>query len=185
MREFIILFLHALTMVVRLVRAGGMRSVLAESILLKHQLLILNRSRRRAPNLRASDRLIAGLCTPFVTGRRLARGGIVMKPSTLLSFHRALVHRKYRLLFSPKRRAKPGPKGSDLDLIRAVVEMKQRNPRWGCPRIAEQIGLAFGILINKDVVRRILSVHYQPSVGGAGPLLAHVHRSHEGQSSQH
>src|SRR6267142_5786282 len=77
MREFIILFLHALTMVVRLVRAGGMRSVLAESILLKHQLLILNRSRRRAPNLRASDRLIAGLCTPFVTGRRLARAGIV------------------------------------------------------------------------------------------------------------
>ena len=64
-----------------------------------------------------------------------------MKPSTLLSFHRALVHRKYRLLFSPKRRAKPGPKGPDLDLIRAVVEMKQRNPRWGCPRIAEQIGL--------------------------------------------
>ena len=185
MREFIILFLHALTMVVRLVRAGGMRSVLAESILLKHQLLILNRSRRRAPNLRASDRLIAGLYTPFVTGRRLARAGIVMKPSTLLSFHRALVNRKYRLLFSPKRRAKPGPKGSDLDLIRAVVEMKQRNPRWGCPRIAEQIGLAFGILINKDVVRRILSAHYQPSVGGAGPLLAHVHRSHEGQSSQH
>src|SRR2546428_4829747 len=110
MREFIILFLHALTMVVRLVRAGGMRSVLAESIMLKHQLLILNRSRRRAPNLRASDRLIAGLCTPFVTGRRLARAGIVMKPSTLLSFHRALVHRKYRLLFSPKRRANPGPK---------------------------------------------------------------------------
>ena len=47
MREFIILFLHALTIVVRLVRPGGMRSALAESILLKHQLLILNRSRRR------------------------------------------------------------------------------------------------------------------------------------------
>src|SRR2546428_5051591 len=100
MREFIILFLHALTMVVRLVRAGGMRSVLAESILLKHQLLILNRSRRRAPNLRASDRLIAGLCALLVLPRRLVRSAIVVKPSTLLSFHRALVHRKYRLLFS-------------------------------------------------------------------------------------
>jgi putative transposase len=33
--------------------------------------------------------------------------------------------------------------------------MKQRNPRWGCPRIAEQIALVFGTSINKDVVRRI------------------------------
>jgi hypothetical protein len=28
-------------------------------------------------------------------------------------------------------------------LVRAVVEMKQRNPNWGCPRIAQQIALAF------------------------------------------
>src|SRR5262245_55045924 len=28
-----------------------------------------------------------------------------------------------------------GPKGPTADLIRAVVEMKQRNPTWGCPHI--------------------------------------------------
>jgi putative transposase len=27
--------------------------------------------------------------------------------------------------------------------------MKQRNPRWGCPRIAEQITLAFNLAIDK------------------------------------
>src|SRR6266566_3804302 len=42
-------------------------------------------------------------------------------------------------------------------LIRAVVEMKQRNPDWGSPRIAQQIALAFHIQIDKDVVRRILA----------------------------
>jgi putative transposase len=47
--------------------------------------------------------------------------------------------------------------------------MKQRNPRWGCPRIAEQIVLAFGVPINKDVVRRILAAHYHPSADGNGP----------------
>jgi transposase InsO family protein len=47
--------------------------------------------------------------------------------------------------------------------------MKQRNPIWGCPRIADQIELAFGISINKDVVRRILAAHYHPSAGGSGP----------------
>jgi hypothetical protein len=40
--------------------------------------------------------------------------------------------------------------------------MKRRNPNWGCPRIAQQIALAFGVEIDKDVVRRILSVHYRP-----------------------
>src|SRR5262249_31229964 len=98
--------------------------------LIKHQLLIVNRSRRRAPNLRVLDRLIAGMCSLWIRPKRLLRSAIAFKPCTLLNFHRALVQRKYRLLFSPKRPAKPGPKGPDYDLIRAVVDMKQRNPRW-------------------------------------------------------
>ena len=40
--------------------------------------------------------------------------------------------------------------------------MKRRNPRYGCPKIAEQISKLFGIDINKDVVRRILDKHYHP-----------------------
>jgi transposase InsO family protein len=51
----------------------------------------------------------------------------------------------------------------------AVVDMKQRNPTWGCPRIAQQIALAFGIPMNKDVVRRILAVRYTPKPDAAGP----------------
>ena len=47
--------------------------------------------------------------------------------------------------------------------------MKRRNPRWGCPRIAQQIGLAFDIQIDKDVVRRVLATHYRPGPGGSGP----------------
>jgi putative transposase len=169
MRDLVILFVHVLTTLIRLARPGGVRSVLAEFILLKHQLLVFNRSRCRAPNLRVSDRVITGLCTLLVSPNRLVRSAIVLKPSTLLNFHRTLVHRKYRLLFSPKRRAKPGPKGPGQDLIQAIVEMKQRNPSWGCPRIAEQIALAFGVLIKKDVVRRILATHYRPVPDGAGP----------------
>src|SRR5262249_52651466 len=169
MHDFIQLFVHIVTTLVRLAGPGGVRSVVAESVLMRHQLLVLHRSRRRAPNLGAFDRLIAGWCSFLVLPRRLIRFAIVVKPSTLLSFYSALVHRKYRLLFSPKNRSKPGPKGADQDLIKAVIEMKQRNPRWGCPRIAEQLALAFGVLINKDIVRRILASHYQPSGSDTGP----------------
>jgi putative transposase len=64
---------------------------------------------------------------------------------------------------------KPGPKGPSQEVVAAVVEMKQPNPTWGCPRIAQQIALAFGISLNKDVVRRILAVRYRPTPDAAGP----------------
>jgi putative transposase len=123
MRDLIVIFLHAIVTVCRIPQPGGVRSVIAESVLSKHQLLILNRSRRRAPNLRIWDRIGGGFCSLFVKPVRLARVAIALKPSTLLNFHRALICRKYQLLFSPKRRTKPGPKGPDVDVIRAVVEM--------------------------------------------------------------
>ena len=48
-------------------------SVVAESLLLKHQLLILNRSRERAPKLRPADRLIAGLYAAMMRPASLLR----------------------------------------------------------------------------------------------------------------
>jgi transposase InsO family protein len=47
--------------------------------------------------------------------------------------------------------------------------MKQRNARYGCPRIAQQINLVFGLELDKDIVRRILAVHYKPDPGNHGP----------------
>src|SRR5215467_9094032 len=90
MRDLVILLVHVITTIVRFVRPGGLRAVVA-----KHQLLILNRSRQRAPNLLALDRLIAGICSLWIRPNRLRRLAIAFKPSTLLSFHRALVKRKY------------------------------------------------------------------------------------------
>ena len=113
--------------------------------MLKHQLLIANRSRQRAPNLTSIDRFVLGLTTLFVSLRRIAKLGTLVKPATLLKFHKALVDRKYRLLFSSSpHRQKPGPKGPAAQLVAAIVAMKRRNPRSGCVRIAQQISHAFG-----------------------------------------
>src|SRR5712692_877594 len=71
MCDLAILFLHLLATVARLVGPGGTRSVVAESVLVKHQLLILNRSRKRSPNLRPSDRVVAGLCALFMRPGRV------------------------------------------------------------------------------------------------------------------
>jgi hypothetical protein len=60
--DLVLLVLHVLTTIARLAGPGGARSVVAESVLLKQQMLILNRARKRAPNLRLTDRVVAGVC---------------------------------------------------------------------------------------------------------------------------
>src|SRR5215472_9389096 len=91
MRDLLILVVHLITTVFRLARPGGLRAVVAESVLVKHQLLILNRSRRRAPNFRIRDRIIAAFCSLWIKPNRLRKVALAFKTSTLLSFHRALV----------------------------------------------------------------------------------------------
>ena len=169
MRDVITLLFHLIVTVIRLGRPGGARSVVAESLLLKHQLIVLNRPRLRAPMLQPRDRIISGLCAAFIRPTRLLRSAIVLRPSTILRFHQALVRRKYRELFSSKTHAKPGPKGPSPEVISAIVEMKHKNPGFGYQRIADQISLAFGIEVNKDVVRRVLTNHYRPEPGSGGP----------------
>ena len=149
-RDLAILFIHLVVTVARLSGPGGARSVVAESLLLKHQLLILNRSRARAPVLRPPDRIIVGLCAILMRPTRLLRSAVVLRPVTILSFHRALVKRKYHLLFTPKTRGKPGPIGPSPELISAIIEMKHKNPSFGYQRIADQISLVFDIEIDKD-----------------------------------
>ena len=81
------------------------------------------------------------------------------------------MRRKYRRLFSSTARPRrPGPKGQDDAVIRAIVELKSRNPRFGCPRIARIISQTFGVNIDKNVVYRVLAKHYrQVPPGGTSP----------------
>ena len=112
MRDLLLLAIHLFVTFAKFLRPGGVRAVAAESLVLKHQLLIYNRSRQRAPNLTTLDRFVLGLVTLFMSPRRISKLSAIIKPATLLRFHKALVDRKYRLLFSSVGRPrKPGPKG--------------------------------------------------------------------------
>jgi len=169
MKDMLLLFAHLLTTIARLLGPDGAKAVVADSLLMKHQLLIVNRSRRRAPNLSAIDRSLLGFWSLFLSPHRIRRAAIIIRPSTLFKFHDILKMRKYRLLYSSTRRRKPGPKGPSPELVRAIVDLKQRNPRFGCPRIAQQINNAFATDIDKESVRRILSAHYRPQSNDDGP----------------
>jgi len=162
MGNAIVLLAHLLARLSVVLGPCGIRTVLAENILLKQQLLVLQRARRRAPNLPTSDRLFFGFCALLLSPRRLMRTAIILKPASLLRFHRGLKELKYRFLYSSHPKRKPGPKGPAPELLRAICELKRRNPRFGCPKIAQHLAKTFGIEVNKDVVRRVLAAHYRP-----------------------
>ena len=46
MREILLLSVHVVVTVIRLARPGGLRAIVAESALVRHQLLILRRGRK-------------------------------------------------------------------------------------------------------------------------------------------
>src|SRR5262249_10969758 len=156
MRNFLLTLLHLVVVAARLCGPGGVRAVIAENLLRKQPLIVLRRARRRAPNLTWSVRLLCGLESLFLNPARIRKLAIALRPSTLLAFHQVLVRRKYRLLFSlrPCPR-KPGPKGPDEALIRAIVELKSRNPRFCCPRTANIISPPFVIDIDHTHLHRL------------------------------
>ena len=131
MQDFLILLVHLMVTVARLAGPGGLRSVV-QSVLVQHQLLVLSEVANVLP-ICEPPMDHHGIVHAFHTPGTCLRSAIILKPSTLLHFHSMLSKRKYRILFSPKRRHRPGPKGPDKDLIDAVVAMKQRNPIGAVP----------------------------------------------------
>ena len=89
---------HLLTTIARLLGPGGAKAIVADSLLMKQQILIMNRARRRAPNLTAVDRFLLGFWSLFLSPRHIQRAAVILRPSTLLKFHRLLKQRKYRQL---------------------------------------------------------------------------------------
>ena len=164
--EFII---HLLTTVFTLLKPGGVKAIASENLMLRQQLIVVQRTRKRAPNLKTSDRFIFGLLSFLINPDRLRKIAIIVKTDTFLKLHQALVKRKYRRLYSNNACRNPGRKSPSQEIIDLVLEMKRRNPTYGYRRIAMQIFQGFGIQISCFTVGRILRKYNKSQPGGSGP----------------
>ena len=104
MKVLLLMLAHLLTTLAKLLGPGGARAIVADSLLMKQQLLIINRSRRRAPNLTPIDRMLLGFWSLFLNLHHIQRAAVILRPSTLLKFHDMLKKRKYRLLYTAHRK---------------------------------------------------------------------------------
>jgi hypothetical protein len=97
-------------------------------LVLRHQVKLLQRQVKR-PRLHLLDRLLLAAAS-----RAMPRGlwsSFVVRPETLLRWHRELVRRKWTF----KRRGRPGRPPIDSEGRALIVRLGRENPRWGYQRI--------------------------------------------------
>lgn len=126
MKTWIYFLFNIVAIMLKLSRSGGSKALASENLILKQQLLTMKKKLKRSPKLSTSERVIYGFLTTFVSKNRLSKIAVIISPATLLKFHKALVKRKYRHLFSNKYPNKPGPKGPSEKLISLILEIKKK-----------------------------------------------------------
>lgn len=112
----------------------------------------------------------AGFWSVFLSPGRIRKAAIALQVLDALGVSSSAGPAQIQpAVFIVARCRKPGPKGPSEALIRAIVELKARNLRFGGPRIALIISQTIAIDNDKNVVYRVLAKCYRPAPGGTGP----------------
>src|SRR6266568_5708081 len=123
----------------------------AELLVLRHELRVLRWQIKR-PQLAPADRMIIAAFHRLVS--RSGLGGLV-KPETVLGWHRELVRRKWAAF---GRRRGPGRPGLDPEIQELILQIARDNPRWGCVRLSGEL-LKLGHAVSATAIRKLLRRH--------------------------
>jgi len=151
----------------------GFKKIVSENIILKQQLVVTSRKLNKCPPLNTSDRIIFSAFSLFIDVKRIPKTAIIISKETLLKFHRALIKRKYSILFGQKSK-EPGRKRISTSLRNFIVETKEKNPTYGSPKIVALVLNILNISISEETVRNILIKYYRPLPGNGPSWLAKI-----------
>jgi putative transposase len=166
------LFLLFYLMVRRLVgnetRSDDSRDI--EILVLRHQLKVLRRQMKR-PRLRRSDRALLAAASRAMPRRLWS--SLVVKPETLLRWHRELVRRKWT--FRKKRNT--GRPRLDPEIVASILRLANENPRGGYQRIRGEL-VKLSTRVSGTTIRAVLLSHgLSPAPRRAGPTWTEFLRS--------
>jgi hypothetical protein len=86
MTEKMELLVHLIVSLVRLLKPGGIKVVMAETMVMKQQLIVMNRGKNRSPKLITSDRFLFGLLAFFIDEKDCKRWLSLSGPPLFLAF---------------------------------------------------------------------------------------------------
>jgi putative transposase len=156
----------------RLLGAGGGRAEERdiELLVLRHQLKVLQRQVTR-PRLNRLDRVLLAAASRAMT--KSSWSSFLVRPETLLRWHRELVRRKWTY----RRTGQPGRPATEPDVRDLIVRLGRENPRWGYQRIRGEL-LKLQIRVSATTVRTILlRAGLNPAPRRGGPTWAEFLRS--------
>ncbi len=118
-----------------------------ELILLRKELQILKRQTKK-PKFNNIDRFF--YISLMKNSRKLIKKCVLVKPETIIAWHKKLIKKKWNFAFKDKGR----PPVSDA-VKNMILEMKAANSRWGSKKISGEL-LKLGIKACKKTVAKIL-----------------------------
>ena len=131
-------------------------SLLAEILVLRHQLAILKQSARRRPLLGKSDRFLWVWFSRWWPDWRNCL--VIVKPETVLAWHR----KGFRLYWTWKsRRGRPGRPDTTVEIRALIRKMSTANATWGAPRIHAEL-LKLGIEVSQATVAKYMARRSKP-----------------------
>ena len=129
----------------------------AEILALRHQLLVLQRSKRsHKVQLGVADRIFWAWLSQLWNGWRSAL--VIVKPETVIAWHR----RGFRLYWSWKSRHPQGRPSVSREVIDLIRKMSMANPRWGAPRIHGEL-LKLGFELSESTVAKYMVRRRKPA----------------------
>jgi putative transposase len=120
-----------------------------EILALRHQLQVLQRSRRRRVHLTQADRLLWVWLSRIWTEWRSAV--VIVRPETVIAWHR----QAFRRFWTWKSRHRLGRPAVPADVRALIRTMSQANSLWGAPRIHGEL-LKLGIEVSQASVAKYL-----------------------------
>ena len=160
-----------LTLLLHSLRAlGRSRSdLILENLALRQQVAVFTRTKPRA-QLEPEDRILWVALRQSWSRWRDALA--IVKPETVVSWHRSAFRRYWTALSKPPGRPKLGAE------IRAlVVRMASENPTWGAPRIHGEL-LKLGLRVSQRTVSRYLP-RDRPGTGAGKEWLTFLRNHRE------
>jgi putative transposase len=129
-------------------------SLATEILVLRQQLLVLNRTVKR-PNLRPQDRLFWVCLSRLWKDWRDAL--IIVKPDTVIKWHRE----GFRLYWRWMSKAPIGRPTIDKEIRELIRRISSENPLWGAPRIQSELRL-LGLNVTEKTVAKYRVNHAKP-----------------------